>query len=128
MNSTRQRGFSSLTTSFTSFNSTATPGGSKTICPRQAKVTPHEDECVVGAAFVRAVAGDTVGMPLEIPPLLDVILTLSAMLGLFAYVYRLAGKEDRKMRALDEIKRMNSDATVTPHKRSARVNCTPRTP
>jgi hypothetical protein len=33
------------------------------------------------------------GIPLEIAPLLDVVLTLSAMLGLFAYVYWLAGKE-----------------------------------
>jgi hypothetical protein len=33
------------------------------------------------------------GIPLEIAPLLNVVLTLSAMLGLFAYVYRLAGKE-----------------------------------
>jgi hypothetical protein len=33
------------------------------------------------------------GMPIEIPPFLDVVLTLSAMLALFAYVYRLAGKE-----------------------------------
>ena len=48
------------------------------------------------------------GIPLEIPPLFDAILTLSAMLGLFAYVYWLAGKEDRQMRGLDEIKRMNS--------------------
>jgi hypothetical protein len=36
---------------------------------------------------------DTMGMPIEIPPFLDVVLTLSAMLALFAYVYRLAGKE-----------------------------------
>jgi hypothetical protein len=33
------------------------------------------------------------GIPLEIAPLLDVVLTLSAMLGLFAYVYWLARKE-----------------------------------
>jgi hypothetical protein len=33
------------------------------------------------------------GIPLEIAPLLDVVLTLSAMLGLFAYVYRLAREE-----------------------------------
>jgi hypothetical protein len=56
-----------------------------------------------------------VGIPLEIPPSLDAILTLSAMLGLFAYVYWLAGKEDRQTHQLDEIKRMNSDATVAPH-------------
>jgi hypothetical protein len=31
------------------------------------------------------------------------------MLGLFAYVYSLAGKEDRQTHQLDEIKRMNSD-------------------
>jgi hypothetical protein len=35
---------------------------------------------------------DTMGIPIEIPPFLDVVLTLSAMLALFAYVYRLAGK------------------------------------
>jgi hypothetical protein len=33
------------------------------------------------------------GVPLEIPPLLNVVLTLSTMLGLFAYVYWLAGKD-----------------------------------
>jgi hypothetical protein len=33
------------------------------------------------------------GIPLEMPPFLDVVLTLSAMFGLFAYIYRLAGKE-----------------------------------
>jgi hypothetical protein len=44
-----------------------------------------------------------VGIPLEIPPLLDAILTLSAMLGLFAYVYWLAGRQDRQMHGLDEI-------------------------
>jgi hypothetical protein len=33
------------------------------------------------------------GIPLEMPPFLDIVLTLSAMLGLFAYIYRLAGKE-----------------------------------
>jgi hypothetical protein len=37
-------------------------------------------------------------IPFEIAPVLDVILTLSAMLGLFAYVYRLAGKDDRQTR------------------------------
>jgi hypothetical protein len=36
---------------------------------------------------------DTMGIPIEIPPFLDLVLTLSAMLALFAYVYRLAGKE-----------------------------------
>ena len=41
MNSTRQRGFALLTTWFTSFNSMATPGGSKTICRRQTRGTPH---------------------------------------------------------------------------------------
>jgi hypothetical protein len=44
------------------------------------------------------------GIPFEIPPLLDVILTLSAMLGLFAYVYWLAGKEGRQMHSVDGIK------------------------
>jgi hypothetical protein len=48
------------------------------------------------------------GISLQIPPLLDAILTLSAMLGLFAYVYWLAGKEDRQMYGLDEIKRSSS--------------------
>jgi hypothetical protein len=43
------------------------------------------------------------GIPLEMPPFLDVVLTLSAMLGLFAYIYRLAGKEGPPER-LDEIK------------------------
>ena len=52
----KQRGFALLTTSFTSFNSTVTLGGSKTR-PRQAKITPHEDEFAVGAAFVCAVGG-----------------------------------------------------------------------
>jgi hypothetical protein len=33
------------------------------------------------------------GVPLEIPPLPNVVLTLSTMLGLFAYVYWLAGKD-----------------------------------
>lgn len=60
-------------------------------------------------------SGETMGIALEIPPLLDVILTLSAMLGLFTYVYWLAGKEDREMHRVDEIKRVNSDATATPH-------------
>jgi hypothetical protein len=46
------------------------------------------------------------------------------MLGLLAYVYWLAGKEDRKMHGLDEIKR----ATVTSQERSAGVNGTPTTP
>ncbi|MGB8632703.1 MAG: hypothetical protein WCD69_25555 [Xanthobacteraceae bacterium] len=44
------------------------------------------------------------GIAFEIPPLLDVVLTLSAMLGLFAYIYWLAGKEDRRMHGVDEIK------------------------
>jgi hypothetical protein len=48
--------------------------------------------------------------------MLDAILTLSGMLGLFAYVYRLAGKEDHQPR------HVNSDATVTPHERSAGMN------
>ena len=90
MNSTRQRGFGLLTTSFTSFNSTVTLGGSRT-SPRQARATPHEDECALDAAlgwWLRAFmrSGDTMGIPLQIPPLLDAILTLSAMLGLFVYV------------------------------------------
>ena len=59
------------------------------------------------------------GIPLEIAPLLDVVLTLSAMLGRFAYVYWLAGKEDRQMHGLDNIKPVHSDATVAPHDRSA---------
>ncbi len=62
------------------------------------------------------------GIPLEIPPLLDAILTLSAMLGLFAYVYWLAGKEHRQLHGLGEIKRVNIDAPVTPHERSADMN------
>jgi hypothetical protein len=60
------------------------------------------------------------GIPIEIPPFLDVVLTLSAMLALFAYVYRLAGKEGPPEAGLDEIKRMTSDATVTPHEHGAR--------
>jgi hypothetical protein len=64
-------------------------------------------------------SGGTMGIPFEIPPLLDVILTLRAMLGLFAYVYWLAGKEGRQMHSVDGIKSRNSDATVTPHERSA---------
>jgi hypothetical protein len=51
------------------------------------------------------------GIPLEMPPFLDVVLTLSAMLGLFAYIYRLAGREGRPEDGLDEIKHRNSDAT-----------------
>jgi hypothetical protein len=41
----------------------------------------------------RFVGGFTMGVPLEIPPLPNVVLTLSTMLGLFAYVYWLAGKD-----------------------------------
>jgi hypothetical protein len=67
------------------------------------------------------------GIPIEIPPFLDVVLTLSAMLALFAYVYRLAGKEEPPEAALDEIKCMNSDATVTPHERGVDMNDTPAT-
>jgi hypothetical protein len=118
MNSTRERGFALLTTLFTSFNSTATPGGSKTICHRRGKGTPHEDEFAIGA-------GDKMGIPLEIPPLLDAMFTLSAMLGLFGYVYWLTGTDRRQMRGLDEIKRIDSDATVTPHERSAGMDGTP---
>jgi hypothetical protein len=44
------------------------------------------------SARLEIVGGDTMGIPFEIPPLLDVILMFSAMLGLFAYVYWLAGK------------------------------------
>jgi hypothetical protein len=40
-----------LTTWFTSFNSVATPGGSKTICRRQTRGTPHDDGCADGVAF-----------------------------------------------------------------------------
>jgi hypothetical protein len=65
------------------------------------------------------------GIPLEIAPLLDVTLTLGAMLGLLAYVYWLAGKN--QMRGLDEIKRIDSDATVTPLERVTRMNSTPTT-
>jgi hypothetical protein len=64
--------------------------GSKTTYRRQARGTLPDDECAIGAGFGR---GNTMGIPLEIAPLLDVVLTLSAMLGLFAYVYWLAGKE-----------------------------------
>jgi hypothetical protein len=71
---------------------------------------------------------DTMGIPIEIPPFLDVVLTLSAMLALFAYVYRLAGKEGPPEAGLDEIKRMTSDATVTPHEHGAGMNDTPATP
>jgi hypothetical protein len=71
---------------------------------------------------------DTMGIPIEIPPFLDVILTLSAMLALFAYVYRLAGTEGPPEAGLDEIKCMNSDATVTPSARGAGMNDTPTTP
>jgi len=49
-------------------------------------------------------SGGTMGIPFEIPPLLDVILTLSAMLGLFAYVYWLAGKRAARCTALTESK------------------------
>ena len=68
------------------------------------------------------------GIPIEIPPFLDVVLTLSAMLALFAYVYRLAGKEGPPEAGLDEIKCMNSNATVTPHERGASRNDTPDNP
>ena len=47
----KQRGFALPTTSFTSFNSMATPGGSKTICRRQVRGTPHDDECADGVGF-----------------------------------------------------------------------------
>jgi hypothetical protein len=70
----------------------------------------------------------TMGIPIEIPPFLDVVLTLSAMLALFAYVYRLAGREGPPEAGLDEIKCMNSDATVTPHARGAGMNDTSTTP
>ena len=59
------------------------------------------------------------GIPFEVPPVFNGVLTLTAMLGLFAYFCRLAGKDDRQMHVLDEIKRMNSDTKVTPHERSA---------
>jgi hypothetical protein len=71
---------------------------------------------------------DTMGIPIEIPPFPDVVLTLSAMLALFAYVYRLAGKEGPPQAGLDEIKCMNSDATVTPSACGAGMNDTPTTP
>ena len=67
-------------------------------------------------------------MPIEIPPFLDVVLTLSAMLALFAYVYRLAEKQGPPEAGLDEVKCMNSDATVTPHGRRTGMNDTPTTP
>jgi hypothetical protein len=69
---------------------------------------------------------DTMGIPIEIPPFLDVVLTLSAMLALFAYVYRLAGKEGPPEAGLDE--NQTQTATVTPHERGAGVNDTPTTP
>lgn len=47
------------------------------------------------------------GIGLEIAPLLDVVLTFSAMLGLFAYVYWLAGKEGPADARLDENKSNN---------------------
>jgi hypothetical protein len=50
------------------------------------------------------------------------------MLALFAYVYRLAGKQVPPEAGLDEIKCMNSDATVTPHERGAGMNDRPTTP
>jgi hypothetical protein len=53
-------------------------------------------------------------IPLEIPPLLDVVLTLSAMLGLFAYVYWLSSADDRRTRGLSESKPMNGEGTVMP--------------
>ncbi len=71
---------------------------------------------------------DTMGIPIETPPFLDVVLTLSAMLALFAYVYRLAGKEGPPEAGPDGIKCMNSDATGTPHERGADMNHTPATP
>jgi hypothetical protein len=43
--------------------------------------------------------GATMGMPIEIPPLLNVILTLGTMFGLLAYVYWLAGKGPPDARA-----------------------------
>ena len=60
---------------------------------------------------------DTMGIPIEIPPFLDVVLTLSAMLALFAYVYRLAGKEGPPR-----------NRTATTYKRGAGMNDTPTTP
>lgn len=68
------------------------------------------------------------GIPLEIPPLLEVVLTLSAMLGLFAYAYWLASKDDRRMRGLNEIKPMNSEGAVTSHERSPGTKDEPTTP
>jgi hypothetical protein len=59
---------------------------------------------------------DTMVMPIEIPPFLDVVLTLSAMLALFAYVYRLAGKEGPPRNR------------ATTYKRGAGMNDTPTTP
>jgi hypothetical protein len=78
------------TTSFTNCNSTETRGGSKTTYLRRARATPHDGDCAVGSGLVGV---PTMGVPLEIPPLPNVVLTLSTMLGLFAYVYRLAGKD-----------------------------------
>jgi hypothetical protein len=77
---------------------------------------------VVGAVFGLVAAGshavgghngDTVRNPAA-------IFTLSAMLGLFAYVYWLAGTEDRQMDGLDANNCMNTDATVTPHESRCR--------
>ncbi len=68
------------------------------------------------------------GIPIEIPPFLDVVLTLSAMLALFTYVYRLAGKAGPPEARPDEIKCMNSDATGTPHESGADMNHAPATP
>ena len=69
------------------------------------------------------------GIPLEMPPFPEVVLTLSAMFALFAYIYRLAGKEGLPEAGLDDIKRMYSDAaTVTPHEHGAGMNDTPTTP
>ena len=68
------------------------------------------------------------GIPIEIPPFLDVVLTLSAMPALFAYVYRLVGREGPPESGFDEIKCMNSDATIAPHERGAAMNDRPTTP
>ena len=60
------------------------------------------------------------GIPLEMPPFLDVVLTLSAVLALFAYIYRLAGKEGPPEGRLHEIKRIDSDVyvpTLSPQQR-----------
>jgi hypothetical protein len=54
--------------------------------------TAHLDRWGIraGAFLLLPKPGDTMGIPLEIAPLLTAVLTLSAMLALFAYVFRLA--------------------------------------